>query len=64
MRRRPCLLDALRKHLGLTGSKKGCDQGTCDACTMWVDGRRVLVLRWPFGLTTGSPDESAPCNCQ
>jgi len=39
---RESLLDVLRERLGLTGTKRGCDQGACGACTVHLDGRRVL----------------------
>jgi xanthine dehydrogenase YagT iron-sulfur-binding subunit len=67
---RTTLLDALREHLHLTGTKKGCDHGQCGACTVIVDGRRInscltlAVMHEGDQITTieglGTPDELHP----
>ena len=67
---RTSLLDVCREHLGLTGSKKGCDHGQCGACTMLVNGRRInsclslAVMHQDDEIVTieglGTPDDLHP----
>src|SRR5271165_6644694 len=52
---RVTLLDALRDRIGLTGAKKGCDHGQCGACTVLIDGRRVLSCLTLAVMASGRP---------
>jgi len=69
---RTTLLDALREHFALTGSKKGCDQGQCGACTIIVNGQRInsclalAVIHDGDEITTieGLAEEGAPHSMQ
>ena len=52
---RTTLLDALREHLALTGTKKGCDHGQCGACTVLLDGRRINSCLTLAAMHDGQP---------
>ncbi|WP_232666594.1 (2Fe-2S)-binding protein [Pseudonocardia sp. TRM90224] len=51
---RESLLDVLRERLGMTGTKKGCDHGQCGACTVHIDGRRVVSCLTPAVQVRGT----------